>query len=105
MLVVDAGEPRNATASGVHTLLTRDGMSPVAMLEVDRAEVRRYGAKVLDGRVASALPVDEGFAVGLEDGRRVGARRQLVATGLVDELPEIPGGRERWERDVLHCPY
>jgi thioredoxin reductase len=106
VLVVDAGEPRNAPASGVHGFLTRDGMDPAELLRAGRAEVRRYGGRVVEGgRVASAALVDGGFAVGLEDGRRVGARRLLVATGLVDELPDVPGIRERWGRDVLHCPY
>lgn len=92
VLVVDAGEPRNSPASGVHGFLTRDGTNPAALLRAGRAEVRRYGARVLDGRVDSAFPVDGGgFAVGLEDGRRVGARRLLVTTGLVDELPDVPG--------------
>ena len=105
VLVVDAGEPRNAPASGVHGFLTRDGTAPAALLEAGREEVRGYGARVLDGRVASAESVDGGFTVTLEDGRRVGARRLLVTTGLVDELPDVPGVRERWGRDVLHCPY
>src|SRR5918997_5826561 len=105
VLVVDAGEPRNAPASGVHGFLTRDGMDPAALLKAGREEVRRYGVQVLDGRVASADRTGDGFAVELEDGRRVGARRLLVATGLIDELPDVPGVRERWGRDVLHCPY
>ena len=105
VLVVDGGEPRNAPASGIHGFLTRDGMDPAALLEAGRAEVRGYGVRVVDGRVASAASVDGGFTVALEDGRRVGARRLLIATGLVDELPDVPGVRERWGRDVLHCPY
>jgi thioredoxin reductase len=105
VLVIDAGEPRNAPAAGVHGFLTRDGVSPAALLEAGRAEVRGYGARVLDGRVVSAEPVDGGFIVTLEDGGRVGARRLLVTTGLVDELPDVPGVRERWGREVLHCPY
>jgi thioredoxin reductase len=106
VLVVDAGEPRNAPASGVHGFLTRDGTAPAALLRTGREEIVRYGVRVIDGRVDSASRDDGGgFAVGLEDGRRVGARRLLVATGLVDELPDVPGIRERWGRDVLHCPY
>ena len=105
VLVVDAGEPRNAPASGVHGFLTRDGTDPAELLEVGREEVRGYGAQMLEGLVASAESVDGGFIVTLEDGRRVGARRLLVTTGLVDELPDVPGVRERWGRDVLHCPY
>ena len=105
VLVVDAGEPRNAPASGVHGFLTRDGMDPAALLRVGREEVRGYGGRVVDGRVASAEKVEGGFTVTLEDGRRAGARRLLVTTGLVDELPDVAGVRERWGRDVLHCPY
>ncbi len=105
VLVIDAGEPRNAPASGVHGFLTRDGTDPAALLRVGREEVRGYGARVVDGRVASAESVDGGFIVMLEDGGRVGARRLLVTTGLVDELPDVPGVRERWARDVLYCPY
>ena len=108
VLVIDAGEPRNAPASGVHGFLTRDGTSPTALLEAGWEEVRGYGAQIQAGRVVSATSsesFDEGFTVELEDGARVRARRLLVTTGLVDELPEISGVRELWGRDVLHCPY
>src|ERR671921_123670 len=105
VLVVDAGEPRNAPAVGVHGFLTRDGMEPSVLLEAGRAEVLGYGVEVLEGRVASAEAADDGFVATLEGGRWVRARRLLVTTGVVDELPDIPGVRERWGRDVLHCPY
>jgi thioredoxin reductase len=107
VLVVDAGEPRNAPANGVHGFLSRDGVNPLALLELGRAEVRGYGAEILDGRVSSAARDVRagGFAVTLDDNRVVSARRLLVTTGLVDELPDVPGVRERWGRDVVHCPY
>lgn len=105
VLVVDGGEPRNAPASGVHGFLTRDGVNPSALLEAGREEVRRYGAELLDGRVASPERVEDGFVVTLDDGRRFGARRLLVDQPRGDEQPEVPGVRERWGRDVLHCPY
>ncbi|MFD6160698.1 NAD(P)/FAD-dependent oxidoreductase [Nocardia sp. NPDC060256] len=105
VLVIDAGAPRNAPASGVHGLLGREGMSPVELLELGRAEVRGYGGHVVSGEVETVSRADDGFAVTLSDGRTVDARRLLVTTGLVDELPEIPGLRDRWGRDVLHCPY
>src|SRR5215216_7138905 len=63
VLVVDAGEPRNAPASGVHGFLTRDGVNPSALLEAGQEEVRCYGADLLDGRVASAERVEDGFGV------------------------------------------
>ena len=105
VLVVDSGEPRNAPAAGVHGYLTRDGMSPAELLETGRAEVRKYGGRIRSGGVTSATPVEDGFRVSIDDSTTVGARRLLVATGLIDELPDIPGVRERWGRDVIHCPY
>ncbi|GEL18158.1 oxidoreductase [Pseudonocardia asaccharolytica DSM 44247 = NBRC 16224] len=109
VVVINAGAPRNAPATGVHGLLALDGTPPTELLERGRAEVRGYGGRVVTGEVAGVAREDgtdgTGFAVTLADGRTVRARRLLVATGLVDELPEIPGLRDRWGRDVLHCPY
>ncbi len=105
VVVLDAGAPRNTPAAGVHGLLAREGMAPAELLERGRAEVRSYGGSVVDGEVATVARDDDGFTVGLVDGRTTRARRLLVTTGLVDELPDVPGLRERWGRDVLHCPY
>ena len=105
VLVVDSGTPRNAPAAGVHGFLTRDGMPPAELIAAGRAEVESYGGTVVDGEVVGARRQGERFVVTLADGRRIGARRLLVTTGLVDELPDIPGVAERWGRDVLHCPY
>ncbi|RKN45981.1 NAD(P)/FAD-dependent oxidoreductase [Streptomyces hoynatensis] len=104
--VIDAGAPRNAPAEGVHGLLARDGMPPGELLARGRAEVRHYGGQVLRGEIGAVTRGERGaFAVTLADGRSTRARRLLVATGLVDELPAVPGLREGWGRDVLHCPY
>ncbi|HEX6447621.1 MAG TPA: NAD(P)/FAD-dependent oxidoreductase [Streptosporangiales bacterium] len=105
VVVVDAGEPRNAPAAGVHALLGLDGTPPAELLERGRAEVRHYGGTVLSGEVVAAAREDDGFAVTCADGRVLHARRLLVTSGLVDELPDIEGLRERWGRDVVHCPY
>jgi thioredoxin reductase len=100
--VVDAGQPRNASAAHLHGFLSRDGMAPAALLAAGRAEVAGYGGRLIEGRVDR---VDPGFVVHLADGAPLRTRRVLLATGLRDELPGIPGVRERWGRDVLHCPY
>lgn len=105
VVVIDAGNPRNAPAAGIHGLLGREGMAPTELLERGRAEVRGYGGQVVSGEVDSVTRADERFTVTLADRRTVQARRLLVTTGLVDELPDIPGLRERWGRDVVHCPY
>jgi thioredoxin reductase len=105
VLVVDAGRPRNAPAAGVHNLLTRDGLPPGELVALGREEVRRYGGEVREGRAVSAARLGDGFEVDLDDGDRLMARRLLVTSGLVDELPEVDGLRERWGHQVLHCPY
>ncbi|MEN2419897.1 NAD(P)/FAD-dependent oxidoreductase [Streptomyces rimosus] len=106
VLVVDAGRPRNAPAAASHNYLSRDGVSPGELLAQGRAEVQRYGGKVVADEVVAAEAVGEGlFRVTLGSGASVEARRLLLASGMVDELPGIPGLAERWGRDVLHCPY
>jgi thioredoxin reductase len=105
VLVVDGGQPRNAPAEHVHNYLAREGTPPAELLEAGRDEVTGYGAHIIAGHVGSARRDGSAFAVTLADGRGVRARRLLVTTGLVDELPAIPGLAQRWGRDVLHCPY
>jgi thioredoxin reductase len=105
VIVIDAGAPRNAPAAGVHGFLTRDGMSPAALLSAGQQEVAYYGGLIVHGEAQAARRTADGFEVTLDDGRLVAARRLVVTTGLVDELPDVAGVRERWGRDVLHCPY
>jgi thioredoxin reductase len=105
VLVVDNGEPRNAPAAHVHGYLSRDGAPPGTLLAAGRDEVVGYGGEIARGRAESATRDGAGFTVELDAGRTVRARRLLVASGIVDELPDIPGLAARWGRDVLHCPY
>lgn len=100
--VVDGGEPRNAPAAHMHGFLSRDGESPAELLRLGRREILGYGASVIEGHVTAAEP---GFALVLNGARVLRARSVLVATGARDELPDVPGLRERWGTDVLHCPY
>ncbi|MET9911908.1 NAD(P)/FAD-dependent oxidoreductase [Streptomyces sp. NPDC006476] len=103
-LVVDAGEPRNAPAAHMQGYLSRDGMAPAEFLAIGREEISRYGVELVRDRAVDASR-GEGFEVALESGRTVAARALVVATGLKDELPTVPGVAERFGRDVLHCPY
>lgn len=100
--VVDAGAPRNAPAAHMHGFLSRDGMPPREFPAAGRAEVSSYGGHLIDDTVVGVEP---GFTVRLASASSLRARRILVATGLRDELPDVPGVRERWGRDLLHCPY
>src|SRR5689334_20139967 len=108
--VVDAGEPRNAPAAHMQGFLGSDGMPPRELLAAGRREVTSYGGDLIDGRVTriEPSPSEDGnllFEVVLDDHPRLRARRLIVTTGLRDEIPDVPGVRERWGRDVLHCPY
>jgi thioredoxin reductase/SAM-dependent methyltransferase len=105
VVVVDAGEPRNAPAAHMHGYLGHDGRAPSELLALGRTEVGRYGVDVVDGRVTEVTAEDEGFRVALADGTTLVGRRVLVATGLTDVLPDIPGVAEQWGRGVIHCPY
>lgn len=111
VVVIDSGTPRNAPAEGVHGLLGLDGTPPAELLERGRAEVRHYGGTVLSGEVIKAAAADPSadgdprFTITLADGATLHARRLLVATGLRDVLPDVPGLAEHWGRSVVHCPY
>jgi thioredoxin reductase len=100
--VIDGGAPRNAPAAHMQGFLSRDGMPPAELLAAGRAEVTGYGVEIISDQVQTIGP---GFSVRLAGGQVLTARRILVATGVGDELPDIPGVRERWGKDLLHCPY
>lgn len=106
VLVVDAGLRRNRFADTSHGFLGRDGASPAAIAAQGREQLLAYpSVHWIDGTAVMAQRTESGFALGLEDGRRVVARRLVLATGVVDELPGIEGLQARWGRSVFHCPY
>ncbi len=107
--VIDAGRPRNAPAAHMQGFLSRDGMPPAELLAAGRDEVTSYGGRILADTVTSigsrAGDQPPLFEVETAGGEHLTARRILVTTGLRDDIPDIPGVRERWGRDLLHCPY
>ncbi|MFS4505291.1 NAD(P)/FAD-dependent oxidoreductase [Clavibacter sp. Sh2141] len=118
VLVVDAGQPRNAVAAHMHGVLGHDGKPPRQLVAEGRREIEGYGGVVVDGRVEAVEaidPVDEGaaedrpagprFRVTLDGGVEVRARRVILATGLADVLPEVPGLAAHWGAGVVVCPY
>src|SRR5262245_60067809 len=107
VLVCDTGKPRNAASRAMHGYLTRDGMAPLAFLATAREELRRYDTvEIRDIEVVEAsCGGDARFQVALADGSRHHSRKLLIATGVVDHLPEIPGFRELYGCGVFHCPY
>ncbi|HET8928373.1 MAG TPA: NAD(P)/FAD-dependent oxidoreductase, partial [Microbacterium sp.] len=106
VVVVDAGEPRNAHADGIHNALGNEGVPPLELLAKGRAEAESYGVRIIHGAATAARGTIDDFTVEVDGGlRRVHARRVVLATGLSDVLPDVPGVREAWGRTVLHCPF
>jgi thioredoxin reductase len=106
ILVCDAGHPRNAKSHGLHGFLSRDGSPPADLLECARQQLQPYlSVTVRSVEVVDAEARSEGFAVILEDGSCCAASKLLLATGVVDELPAIPGIERFYGRSVHPCPY
>jgi thioredoxin reductase len=112
--VIDAGQPRNAPAAHMQGFLGSDGLPPAELIARGRAEVAGYGVELIAGTVTAVVPsgitpkstsAQRRFQVTLSDGSVLETRAVLVTTGLRDEVPDVPGVRERWGRDLLHCPY
>ena len=106
VLVCDAGQPRNAASHGLHGFLTRDGIKPSEFLEIGRQQLQPYDTVELRRtEVTSASHLPNGFELTLSNGESVSARKLLLATGVVDELPALDGIQDFYGRSVFHCPY
>jgi thioredoxin reductase len=105
VLLCDAGAPRNAAATALHGYLTRDGTPPLELLRLGRSELGPYGIDVRNASVTAVARGGRGFEVTIGDGERVQAHALLLATGICDQLPPIPGVRECYGISVHHCPY
>lgn len=104
--VLDTGKPRNRFASASHGFLAQDGTDPHHILAVARAQLAAYPSlDVIAAEARGAEARGSDFTVRLADGEELAARTLILAFGLNDTLPEIPGLAERWGRSVLHCPY
>jgi thioredoxin reductase len=106
VVVLDTGSPRNRFAEASHGFFGQDGAAPREMIATARAKVAAYrSVSFIDREAVSAEPAGEGFVATLADGTRLEGRALVLAFGLHDALPDIPGLAERWGRTVLHCPY
>lgn len=106
VLVIDAGSRRNRFAAHSHGFLAHDGHDPAEIAAAARAQVRRYPTLTwLEDAATDARRSAEHFVVTLASGARHEARRLVLAGGVVDSLPDVPGLAERWGRSVFHCPY
>lgn len=106
VLLIDAGLPRNRFADASHGFLGQDGRRPQDIIGDARRQLSLYPTvEFIDSEAVSASKTDGDFAVTLADGSEKRAMRLILATGVKDDLPAIPGLPERWGQSVLHCPY
>lgn len=106
VVLIDAGQPRNAVAHGAHNVLGNEGISPLELLARGRAEAEAYGVHILQGQATGASGRIDDFTIEVDGGlHRVHARRVILAGGLIDDLPDVPGIQEGWGSSVLHCPF
>src|SRR5258707_4327710 len=105
VLVLDLGQPRNRRSDALHGYLTRDGIAPSQLLDLGRAELEQYGVELRPVGVTGAHPDGDHYRVSLSDGGQEDARYLLIATGVIDDLPAIPGFDECYGRSIFHCPY
>lgn len=104
--IIDAGTPRNRAASHSHGVLGMDGISGAELLKNARQQLLDYpSVRWLHAEAVQAHGSSAGVQVQTADGQRLAARKLLLATGIADQLPDLPGLAERWGSTVLHCPY
>ncbi|MEO8777492.1 MAG: NAD(P)/FAD-dependent oxidoreductase [Rhodanobacter sp.] len=106
VLVIDAGQRRNRNARHSHGFLTQDGSEGSAIAAKGRAQLLAYSTVTWqDGTAVNAVAHQDGYRITLHDGQVMQARRLVLATGIIDELPMIDGLSDRWGRHVFSCPY
>jgi thioredoxin reductase (NADPH) len=104
-VVIDSGDPRNWESTGVNGYLGLPKVQPPALRKRGRMVCRRYGVKLVDGKVGSVnRSGTERFAIALEDGKQFSALRLVLAIGLVDYWPDLPGLEHCYGLSAHHCP-
>lgn len=105
VLVVDGGEPRNVKSHAAHSFFTRDGVPPAELRAIGRDQLSRYDVRFHDGDVESISGTSGAFVLHIAGGQAITARRIVLATGVRDVFPDIPGLAERFGTSIFHCPY
>ena len=103
--IIDNGKPRNRFSTHSHGIMGRDGANPMELLDQGRNEFITFGGEVTQDEVTSLEQTDNAWTATTADGRQFPARQVLMATGITDELPDVPGLSELWGSRVFHCPY
>jgi thioredoxin reductase len=105
VLLCEDGKYRNDTSRAVNGFLTRDGIHPAELRRIAREQLARYGIELRSVRVTGARAVNGRFEIAQEDGAAEECRKLLLATGVVDRLPPVPGMDVYFGCGVYHCQY
>jgi thioredoxin reductase len=105
VLLIDKATPRNIRTRGIHGFLTRHDMSPLELRRISHEEVSQVGVEIMVGEVTSLRCNEDGFIADLADGSTVQASRVVLATGKVDQVPEVEGMERFYGNSVFHCPF
>ncbi len=106
VMVLDAGHPRNEPAAAAHGFVTRDGTPPLELVRIAREELAEYpNVKIRDGLASHVSNDGSSFSLTLDGGEDLAARKLVLASGVNDTLPGVPGLAELWGKGVYHCPY
>lgn len=105
VLVFDSNQRRNAVAHAMHGFLSRDGLPPPELLRIGREQLKPYGVEVIDTEIINAAQKEGIFAVTTAEGAIFKSRKLLLATGIIDNLPEVEGFEEMYGISAFHCPY
>jgi thioredoxin reductase len=106
VLIIDSGEPCNRQTPYTHNFLTRDGQKPTEILAIAKEQVLKYGTvQFYNGVAINGRTHGDGFEIETQSQNIFYAKKLVIATGIKDLLPEIPGFHECWGISILHCPY
>jgi thioredoxin reductase len=106
VLVIDSGEPCNKPTPHSHNFLTQDGKTPSEISSIAQQQVSQYKTVHFHTDVAiDGKKTAEGFEISTQSGKKFEAKKLIFATGVKDNIPNIPGFSECWGKTVIHCPY
>ncbi|MFO7445453.1 MAG: NAD(P)/FAD-dependent oxidoreductase [Ignavibacteriaceae bacterium] len=105
VLVCDTGKPRNAKAELMHGYLSRDGINPLEFLKLCREELSPYTIKIENRHIVDVIFADDRFEATDSAGEKIYSKKIMLATGIVDNIPDLPGIDELYGKSVFHCPY
>lgn len=105
LLLFDSGKPRNNKSHGIHGYLTRDGIKPAEFLRIGNEEIKKYKIQKIDSEIVNAFKSESHFKVTDEKNLTYQAKKILIATGISDNIPDIPGFDLMYGKSIFHCPY